>query len=97
MHNLFRNLPKDTEFHNNVRKLIQERKKCRENFIKMLSEENVDKDILNRQLNKIIIIESKISKITGNYMIKCRFNQGSDIFGNSQKRNHKQRRKNEKD
>jgi len=95
MRDLAKRMPKDKKFHDKMKKLLKERRDNREEFMEMLSKKNIDKDVLTAKLNQVISLENKISKFTGKYMIKCRFQMGSQEFRD--KKNHKPRRKNEKD
>ena len=96
MRNMIRHLPKNKEFHDNIKNLIRKRRRKREEFIEMLSKKNVSKDVLTEKLNEVIYLENKISKLTGKYMIKSRCQMDRNEIQKQQKRN-RQRRQNEKD
>ncbi len=96
MRNLVRRMPKDKKFHDRMKQLLKERRDKREEFMEMISKKNIDDKVLNDKLNQVIYLENKISKLTGKYMIKYRCQMGPEEF-RDRKRNHKPRRRNEKD
>ncbi len=95
MRHFARILPKDKEFHNEMKNLLRQRRNAREEFMKMLTDKDIDDRALDEKLKEVIRLENKISKFTGKYMIKCRNEMDSKKFRDQ--RNHKQRRRNEKD